>query len=119
LGELAEERRAVARAISGLGLTPVLFELGASPHPRGSCTARTWRRAWTKPGRCSTRRSPSAWERTAPPSSPSASARFARLELVDGDANRAALLIGAAEGLRRRRGLRCCAGPIERRLGCC
>jgi predicted ATPase len=33
LGELAPERRAVSRAISALGLTPVLFELGARPHP--------------------------------------------------------------------------------------
>ena len=33
LGELAEERRAVARAISALRLTPVMFELGARPHP--------------------------------------------------------------------------------------
>jgi len=33
LGELAEERRAVARAISALRLTPVLFELGARPQP--------------------------------------------------------------------------------------
>jgi predicted ATPase len=33
LVELADERAAVARAISGLGLTPVLFELGARPHP--------------------------------------------------------------------------------------
>jgi predicted ATPase len=33
LGELAAERRAVARAISALRLTPVLFELGARPHP--------------------------------------------------------------------------------------
>jgi len=33
LGELAAERRAVARAISMLRLTPVLFELGARPHP--------------------------------------------------------------------------------------
>jgi predicted ATPase len=33
LAELAEERAAVSRAISGLGLTPVLFELGARPHP--------------------------------------------------------------------------------------
>jgi predicted ATPase len=32
-GELAEERRAVARAISALRLTPVLFELGARPYP--------------------------------------------------------------------------------------
>jgi class 3 adenylate cyclase len=32
-GELAAERRAVARAISALRLTPVLFELGARPHP--------------------------------------------------------------------------------------
>src|SRR5262249_38737966 len=32
-GELAEERRAVSRAISALRLTPVLFELGARPHP--------------------------------------------------------------------------------------
>jgi predicted ATPase len=33
LGELAAERRAVTRAISALRLTPVLFELGARPHP--------------------------------------------------------------------------------------
>jgi hypothetical protein len=33
LGELADERVAVARAISALRLTPVLFELGARPHP--------------------------------------------------------------------------------------
>jgi hypothetical protein len=32
-GELAEERAAVSRAVSSLGLTPVLFELGARPHP--------------------------------------------------------------------------------------
>src|SRR3954454_9802577 len=33
LAELADERAVVARAISGLRLTPVLFELGARPHP--------------------------------------------------------------------------------------
>ena len=33
MGELAEERHAVSRAISELRLTPVLFELGARPHP--------------------------------------------------------------------------------------
>ena len=33
LGELAEERRAVARAITALRLTPVMFEAGARPHP--------------------------------------------------------------------------------------
>jgi predicted ATPase len=33
LGELADERRAVSRATSGLRLTPVMFELGARPHP--------------------------------------------------------------------------------------
>jgi Domain of unknown function (DUF4062) len=33
LGELAEERRAVSRAIAALRLTPVLFEPGARPHP--------------------------------------------------------------------------------------
>src|SRR4029079_8358333 len=33
LGELARERRAVWRVISALGLTRVLFELGARPHP--------------------------------------------------------------------------------------
>ena len=33
LGELAPERRAVARAISALRLTPVMFELGARPYP--------------------------------------------------------------------------------------
>jgi predicted ATPase len=33
LGELAEERRAVSRAISALRLTPVMFEVGARPYP--------------------------------------------------------------------------------------
>ena len=33
LEELAEERHAVARAISALRLTPVMFESGARPHP--------------------------------------------------------------------------------------
>src|ERR1700758_2193726 len=33
LGELAEERRAVSRAVSALRLTPVMFEQGARPHP--------------------------------------------------------------------------------------
>lgn len=33
LAELADERRAVARAITTLGLAPVMFELGARPHP--------------------------------------------------------------------------------------
>jgi predicted ATPase len=33
LGELADERQAVARAVSALRLTPVMFESGARPHP--------------------------------------------------------------------------------------
>ena len=33
LAELAEERAAVRRAIESLGLSPVMFELGARPHP--------------------------------------------------------------------------------------
>ena len=33
LGELAEERRAVSRAISAMRLTPVMFEAGARPYP--------------------------------------------------------------------------------------
>jgi predicted ATPase len=33
LAELIDERRAVSRAISTLRLTPVMFELGARPHP--------------------------------------------------------------------------------------
>jgi hypothetical protein len=33
LGELADERHAVARAVSALRLTPVMFESGARPHP--------------------------------------------------------------------------------------
>lgn len=33
LGELADERAAASRAISALRLTPVMFELGARPHP--------------------------------------------------------------------------------------
>jgi predicted ATPase len=33
LGELSEERQAARRAIERLGLSPVMFELGARPHP--------------------------------------------------------------------------------------
>ncbi|HEV8279306.1 MAG TPA: DUF4062 domain-containing protein, partial [Streptosporangiaceae bacterium] len=33
LGELAEERQAVSRAISAQRLTPVMFDAGARPHP--------------------------------------------------------------------------------------
>jgi predicted ATPase len=33
LGDLVQERATVSRAVSRLGLTPVLFELGARPHP--------------------------------------------------------------------------------------
>jgi hypothetical protein len=33
LGEMADERQVVASAISALGLTPVMFETGARPHP--------------------------------------------------------------------------------------
>jgi predicted ATPase len=33
MGEMANERRAVSQAISALRLTPVMFELGARPHP--------------------------------------------------------------------------------------
>ena len=33
LGELADARRAVSRAITALRLTPVMFEQGARPHP--------------------------------------------------------------------------------------
>ena len=33
LVELADERRAVSRAISALRLTPVMFGQGARPHP--------------------------------------------------------------------------------------
>src|SRR5215813_6979103 len=33
LEELADERAAVSRAVSTLRLTPVMFELGARPHP--------------------------------------------------------------------------------------
>jgi Domain of unknown function (DUF4062) len=40
LGELAEERRAVSRAISALRLTPVMFEAGAR---RRSSTCRAAR----------------------------------------------------------------------------
>jgi hypothetical protein len=41
LGELAEERHAVERAISALRLTPVLFEAGARPTRHKRCTAPT------------------------------------------------------------------------------
>src|SRR5262250_2471095 len=33
LAELAGERQAVLRAVSAMGLTPVMFESGARPHP--------------------------------------------------------------------------------------
>ena len=42
LGELSEERRAVSRAISAVRLTPVMFEVGARPHP----PAEVYRRGW-------------------------------------------------------------------------
>jgi len=35
LGEMAEERRAVSRALAALRLTPVMFEAGARPQPPG------------------------------------------------------------------------------------
>ena len=41
LGELAEERRAVSRAISALRLTPVMFEAGPGRIRRLRCTGRT------------------------------------------------------------------------------
>jgi hypothetical protein len=50
LGELAEERRAVERAITALRLTPVLLEAGARPHPRGGCTGPTWPKATCSSG---------------------------------------------------------------------
>ena len=36
LQELAAERRAVQEAVTGLRLVPVMFELGARPHPAQS-----------------------------------------------------------------------------------
>ena len=45
LGELAPERAAVRAAIESLRLTPVMFELGARPHPLGTSTGPTSRRA--------------------------------------------------------------------------
>src|SRR5688500_11681124 len=33
LGELADERATVSRAITSLRMAPILFELGARPHP--------------------------------------------------------------------------------------
>jgi hypothetical protein len=45
LGELAEERRAVLRAVSALRLSPVMFELGAGRTRRGRCSSSTWRKA--------------------------------------------------------------------------
>jgi hypothetical protein len=38
LDELTAERRAVERAVAALRLTPVMFELGARPHPSGTST---------------------------------------------------------------------------------
>jgi predicted ATPase len=35
LAEMADERAAVRRAVTAVGLTPVMFELGARPHPPG------------------------------------------------------------------------------------
>jgi len=54
-GELAQERRAVERAISTLRLTPVMFELGARPHPpqrlyRAYLARATSSSAWTGSG---------------------------------------------------------------------
>ena len=45
LAELSPERQAARAAIESLRLSPVLFEAGARPHPRGPSTAPTSRRA--------------------------------------------------------------------------
>jgi Domain of unknown function (DUF4062) len=86
LGELAEERRAVARAVSALRMTPVMFELGAARARLASprATRRQWRRSagawrdcrwpssWPPPGSgCSTRARcwlgwPGRWTRWGP-----------------------------------------------------
>ena len=39
LGELAEERQAARHSVEQLRLTPIMFELGARPHPPGRSTA--------------------------------------------------------------------------------
>jgi hypothetical protein len=101
LGELADERQAASRAISALRLTPVTFEAGARPYPprdlyrpylaRGDVFVGLYgqRYGWVGPGM-----------------EISGLAASARLEFVDGDPQRAALLAGAVEGLRRRVGPR-------------
>jgi len=44
LQELAAERDAARSAIIQLNLTPVMFELGARPHPPATCTVPIWSR---------------------------------------------------------------------------
>ena len=41
LGELAAERQAVRDAVTSLRLVPVLFELGARPHPARNAVSYT------------------------------------------------------------------------------
>jgi len=55
LGELADERRAVTRAVSALRLTPVLFDLGRGHIRRGSRIGPIWRKAMCSSG-CDFRR---------------------------------------------------------------
>ena len=73
-----------------------------------SCAADSMR-----PGRCWRRRWTGAW-RPAPSFVTLCLAGYAQLAFADGDPDRAALLEGAAEGLRRRVGLR--AWPHLRRV---
>jgi hypothetical protein len=120
LGELAEERRAVARAISALRLTPVLFEAGARPHPPRQLYRAYLAQSdvfvglyWQRYGQISPGMEISGLEEEFQLSQETLGlslaahdtrtatlylAGFAQLAFVQGDPERAALLVGAAEG---------------------
>jgi hypothetical protein len=122
LGELAQERRAVSRAISALRLTPVLFELGARPHPpRELYRAYLVQLAILAVARGRLDEAQALLDEGLAVSLAGYStqnvtlalAAFAQLAFAEGDLERAALLAGAVEGLRQRAGL--AVWPAERR----
>jgi hypothetical protein len=66
LQELAPERSAARDSITGLRLTPVMFELGARPHPPRSVQPRSLPRPRKAPGCGSPTPSPTGWRRPRP-----------------------------------------------------
>jgi Domain of unknown function (DUF4062) len=106
LAELADERQAVATAVSALGLTPVMFESGARPHP-----PRDLYRAYLAQSDVFVGLSWQSYGRVSPGMQIMRNlslilVAYARWAFAVGDPGRAAQLAGAAQGLRERVGLR-------------